>query len=135
MLYERGHNVVIPRLPYHGYRNRMTTAPAALTADDLKTCGLEGLAQARELVLPAAVAPATKHVTFVVNTSDGTVNNAAIDDLYRTWQSVPNGRFEMVRLKGLPISHDIIEPERAIDPVTTVYPRLLEVIGVAVSAS
>ena len=35
-LHERGHNVVVPRLPRHGYRNRLSSAIARLTADDLR---------------------------------------------------------------------------------------------------
>ena len=33
--YREGSNVLIPRLPYHGIRDRMTTAQARLTVDDL----------------------------------------------------------------------------------------------------
>ncbi|HEY4440365.1 MAG TPA: alpha/beta fold hydrolase [Candidatus Elarobacter sp.] len=40
----RGHAVVVPRMPYHGYRDRMTTEIAALTAEDLEAAALRGLA-------------------------------------------------------------------------------------------
>lgn len=35
MLFARGANVVIPRMPYHGLADRLTEAHAALTAEDL----------------------------------------------------------------------------------------------------
>jgi pimeloyl-ACP methyl ester carboxylesterase len=34
-LHARGHNVLVPRLPLHGFEDRMTTALAALTEEDL----------------------------------------------------------------------------------------------------
>ncbi len=34
-LYARGANVYVPRMPYQGYKDRMTTALAALTAEEL----------------------------------------------------------------------------------------------------
>lgn len=49
MLFECGHNVLIPCLPHHGRRDRMTTALARLTADELKTSALEALSGARNL--------------------------------------------------------------------------------------
>lgn len=221
MLFEHGHNVVIPRLPHHGYRDRMTKALAQLTKDELVACGLEGLDTARGLgadvtivgfstggtvaawlaqtqtlphvvlvapflgslwiprlitgaatrlvlwlpdvflwwdpikreglmpehgypryslhaaaqvialaqdVLHAAGPPATERVTLVVNASEATVSNAAIEDLYRLWRARMGGGIELVRLTGLPVSHDIIEPERKLNPVESVYPRLLELL-------
>jgi pimeloyl-ACP methyl ester carboxylesterase len=35
-LHAHGHNVVVPRLPRHGHANRLSTALAHLTADDLR---------------------------------------------------------------------------------------------------
>src|SRR5712691_9849886 len=34
LFFERGYNVVIPRLPYHGYRDRLTHAHSRLTVAD-----------------------------------------------------------------------------------------------------
>jgi pimeloyl-ACP methyl ester carboxylesterase len=48
-LYERGHNVFVPRLPRHGYRDRLTEATAALTADELREAASAGLEVASEL--------------------------------------------------------------------------------------
>ena len=39
-LHARGHAVIVPRLPYHGYRNRMTDAIAKLRADELEEAAL-----------------------------------------------------------------------------------------------
>ena len=44
LLHARGHAVVVPRLPLHGYRDRMTDAIAALRATDLQAAALEAVA-------------------------------------------------------------------------------------------
>ncbi len=36
-LHSHGHNVIVPRLPRHGHQDRLSTALAHLTADDLRT--------------------------------------------------------------------------------------------------
>lgn len=46
LAFERGWNVFIPRLPYHGLRDRMTDALAGLSEADLKTAASESLAAA-----------------------------------------------------------------------------------------
>ena len=78
-------------------------------------------------ILQATDGPASERVTIVVNASEATVSNSAIEELFQVWHGRRHG-VEMIRLGGLPISHDIIEPERAVDPVATVYPRLLTVL-------
>jgi alpha-beta hydrolase superfamily lysophospholipase len=40
----RGHAVIVPRMPFHGYRDRLTTALATLRADDLEASALRALA-------------------------------------------------------------------------------------------
>lgn len=222
MLFDRGHNVLIPRLPHHGYRDRMTTQLARLTRAELKQCALESVEAVRDLgdrvtvvgfstggtmaawlaqtqaisnvviVAPflgsiwlhhglsggvarlalrapnffpwwdpgkrealqpehgyprysthaaaevcllgqeilasaRAASPLGTRIVLVVNASEHTVNNAAIDELYRTWKRRRED-VTLVRLTGLPHSHDIIEPEkRRALPVDLVYPRLLEI--------
>jgi esterase/lipase len=42
-LHARGVNVVVPRMPLHGYRDRMTPAIAQLTAHDVVTAAAEAL--------------------------------------------------------------------------------------------
>jgi len=54
--FEMGYNVLIPRLPYHGYNDRMTTAPARLTAEQMTAWAGDALDTARGL---------GRHVTVV----------------------------------------------------------------------
>jgi len=46
LLHARGHAVVVPRMPLHGHRDRMTDALAALRATDLEAAALEAVATA-----------------------------------------------------------------------------------------
>jgi carboxylesterase len=39
MLFERGYNVLLPRLPHHGLANRLSADLARLTAEELVQCG------------------------------------------------------------------------------------------------
>lgn len=48
-LFERGHNVLVPRLPHHGHANRMSTALARLSADELYESVCEYVSIAAEL--------------------------------------------------------------------------------------
>ncbi len=48
-LYERGHNVVVPRLPRHGHANRLSTALERLRPEDLYGAVAEYVAIAQEL--------------------------------------------------------------------------------------
>ncbi|MBV8067791.1 MAG: alpha/beta hydrolase, partial [Candidatus Eremiobacteraeota bacterium] len=48
-LYERGHNVVVPRLPHHGHVDPLSTAMERLRAEELYEAATEYLAVAREL--------------------------------------------------------------------------------------
>jgi pimeloyl-ACP methyl ester carboxylesterase len=48
-LHERGFNVIVPRLPRHGHRDRLGNALAHLTADDLRGVARESVGIAREL--------------------------------------------------------------------------------------
>jgi acetyl esterase/lipase len=47
-LHERGHAVIVPRMPYHGYRDRMTEAIANLRAADLETAALRAITAAAQ---------------------------------------------------------------------------------------
>lgn len=42
-LFERGANVIVPRMPYHGYKDRLTKSIAALTAEDLLATASEAV--------------------------------------------------------------------------------------------
>jgi carboxylesterase len=48
-LYERGHNVFVPRLPRHGRANRLSEALATMNAAQLEACANESLEVARGL--------------------------------------------------------------------------------------
>lgn len=48
-LYDRGYNVLVPRLPRHGHADRLSNALAHLTASDLKAFAAESLAITRGL--------------------------------------------------------------------------------------
>jgi pimeloyl-ACP methyl ester carboxylesterase len=47
-LHERGHAVIVPRMPYHGYRDRMSEAIANLRAADLEMAALRAIAAAAQ---------------------------------------------------------------------------------------
>jgi carboxylesterase len=49
LLFRRGHNVLIPRLPFHGERDRLTNDPARLTAPALLRAANEAVDHARSL--------------------------------------------------------------------------------------
>ena len=48
-LFERGHNVIVPRLPHHGHANPLSTALERLRPDDLYDAVVDYVAIAREL--------------------------------------------------------------------------------------
>lgn len=48
-LHERGHNVIVPRLPRHGHEDRLSDALARLTMDDLRAIANETIELANEL--------------------------------------------------------------------------------------
>ena len=223
LLYERGSNVYIPRLPGHGFSDRLTTALEHLTAADLilfaersadyaATLGEQlvvvgfsvgGLLSAwigqflpieravsiapflgvawipnrlmprvaraallapnrflwwhpleRERFLPAhgyprfpthAVAhaaalagrllaaaiehaPAAREMQIVLNASETTVSNRAARRLALAWAGHRANLVSLQRLRGLPASHDIIEPLRSPELARRVYPALLELV-------
>jgi pimeloyl-ACP methyl ester carboxylesterase len=49
LLFERGHNVVIPRIPYHGEQDRLATDWARLTAGEMLDAGNQAVDLARSL--------------------------------------------------------------------------------------
>ena len=42
-LHARGHAVIVPRMPYHGYRDRMTDAIAKMSAAELESASLQAV--------------------------------------------------------------------------------------------
>ncbi len=55
-LHSRGHNVIVPRLPRHGHRDRLSEALAHLTAEDLRHSATETIGLAHELGREVVVA-------------------------------------------------------------------------------
>lgn len=223
-LAERGHNVLVPRFPRHGYRDRLTDALAGLTGDELRAFALDALEATRTLgdavtvagfsaggtlalwlaqrdafdravgiapflgaaafpkpVMDLAVAamlrlpnrfvwwdpvrrdrqlpehgypryathalgnlydvardvmqnanrvPRAHDVAVVLNRGEAAVNNAVIAATIRRWQAV-GASIERVELRGMPPSHDIIEPDRNPALAERVFPTILAAIDPA----
>lgn len=222
MLFSRGSNVLIPRLPRHGLANRLTTELEHLTAEELKAFARSSLVDAyrlgesvtvvgfsvggllaawigqnerverataiapflgvswipqalmgraarltlampnqfwwwnpiaRERMLPAhgyprfathAVAqaahlaaellataeahdPGARHLQIVLNASESTVSNPAARRLARAWAARRPDRIVLHRLRGLPLSHDIIEPMGS-TIAASLYPKLIDLV-------
>jgi hypothetical protein len=71
-------------------------------------------------------APSTRDILLVVNDREMAVNNRSAARLARVWQQRGGARIETHRLRGLPPSHDIIEPLRSPEIVRRIYPTLVE---------
>lgn len=222
-LYDRGHNVIVPRLPHHGHADRLSTALERLRPDELFEATARYVAVAAELgdrvtiagfslggLLAAwaaqnfdvdravAIAPffgvawipgfmmsglaelmlampnrfhwwnpvvrerqqpghgyprysthAVAHafriassvlhearrrppragkVVLVTNAREATVNNRAIRRLYRHWRTAHPDLIELIVLRGMPPSHDVVEPLRRGDLAERAYPFLLRAI-------
>jgi carboxylesterase len=222
-LYERGHNVLVPRLPRHGHANRLSTALEHLRPDDLYRAGTDYVEIARELgervtiagfslggLLAAWIAqhydvdrcvaiapffgiawipsflmtnvselllrvpnqfhwwnpvlreqqypehgyprysthavarafsvardllvqsrrgaPRAGRIVLVANARESTVNNRAIRRLYAQWSAFLPDATELLTLRGMPPSHDVIEPMRRSDLAERAYPFLLKAI-------
>jgi alpha-beta hydrolase superfamily lysophospholipase len=221
-LYERGHNVLVPRLPRHGHADRFSEAAARITGDELLAAAREILAVGRDLgdlvtvagfslggLLAAWIAqheavdravaiapffgvaglprrvmnaasdlvlrlpnsfqwwdpilrerqmpahgyprysthaiahayrvardllndaatesPQARTIVLVNNAHESAVNNRAIRRLEQRWR-LHGANVERIVLRGLPPSHDVIEPMRSPGLADRVYPQLLEAI-------
>jgi pimeloyl-ACP methyl ester carboxylesterase len=103
--------------PTHGYPRYATHAVARVWR-----LGLDVLERARRHP------PATHDVVLVSNASETTVNNRAIARLAGAWRAHADRRIMVHRLRGLPPSHDIVEPRRRRPLAASVYPALFEII-------
>jgi alpha-beta hydrolase superfamily lysophospholipase len=103
--------------PAHGYPRFAThaVAHAATLAADLFAEAERG-------------APRTRDARIVVNGSETTVNNAAARRLAALWSERQERSTAVHRLRGLPASHDIIEPLRTLDLTPRVYPELIALV-------
>ncbi len=72
--------------------------------------------------------PLAEHVVLIVNARETGVNNRAIRRLCSRWEAHRPGCVELRALKGLPLSHDIIEPLRRGQLAARVYPQILSAI-------
>jgi carboxylesterase len=102
--------------PAHGYPRVATHAVAhvyALVFDLLDTA--------------AHSAPATPEILFVLNASESTVHNRNVMRLARAWRR-SSASVDFHVLRGLPPSHDIIEPLRAPRLARRVTPTLVDLI-------
>jgi esterase/lipase len=222
-LYERGHNVIVPRLPRHGHADRLSTALARLRPDELYAAGANYVEVGRELgervtvagfslggllaawiaqhydvdrAVPIAPflgvawipglfmtgiaelllrtpnrfhwwdpvlrekqlpehgyprysthavahafriasrtlldarrsAPLAHRIVLVANAGESTVDNRAIERLYRHWHSFAPQAVELLVLEGLPRSHDVVEPLHYSELANRAYPFLLRAI-------
>jgi len=104
-------------MPAHGYP-RFPTHAIAVAAQ-----------LGQELMREAALrAPAAGDVQIVLNASEAAVSNSAGRELARSWARTTHQRIVLHQVKGLPASHDIIEPLRHPAIVRRVYPALVDLV-------
>lgn len=88
-----------------------------------------GIAIADRLRVDASArAHAAQHIDLVINRSESSVNNRTVIDLARRWRTHPESRVSLHHLRGLPRSHDVIEPERRGATASRVLPILRTLI-------
>ncbi len=104
--------------PEHGYPRFATHAVAQASA-----LAAEVLADA------AREAPQAEELAIVLNAGEMTVNNRAARLLAWRWTRYARQRTHLYRIRGLGLSHDIIEPLRSPDLVRRLYPPLLDLVA------
>jgi alpha-beta hydrolase superfamily lysophospholipase len=104
-------------MPDHGYPRFPTRVLA------------EALRLANALTAQARLSPpATRHITIVTNTSETSVNNAAAHALATAWRAHGTAQVELAHIRGLPPSHDVIEPLRPGTHARRAYRTLLPIL-------
>lgn len=105
------------QMPEHGYPRYAThaVAHAVRLAHDV-------LAEAEK------TPPRARHLQVILNANESTVNNPTARRLAAAWAKHRRGEVVLHHLKGLPASHDIIEPLRAPGIVDKVYPALIDLV-------
>jgi hypothetical protein len=89
-------------MPDHGYPRFATHAVA------------EALGLAQDVMAEAERrGPEAREVQIVLNSSESTVSNLEARRLAALWSARKENRIVLHRLRGLPPSHDIIEPLRS----------------------
>lgn len=105
------------QMPAHGYPRYSTHAVAR--AYEL----------ANALLADARLSPPrTRDIIAVTNDREAAVNNRAVRRLMAAWNASGAVGIREERLRGLRISHDIIEPERHPDLADRVLPQLLQIV-------
>jgi alpha-beta hydrolase superfamily lysophospholipase len=74
------------------------------------------------------IQPRAARLVIVTNAAEIAVNNYAIRQLYKSWRRQRPGAVELVRITGLPPSHDIVSPLRPWRLADRVEPNLLAAI-------
>jgi alpha-beta hydrolase superfamily lysophospholipase len=105
------------QMPDHGYPRFATHAVA------------EALSLAHEVMTEAERhGPSAREVQIVVNASESTVSNLEARRLAALWSARKENRIVLHRLRGLPPSHDIIEPLRSPAVARRVAAALLRLV-------
>jgi pimeloyl-ACP methyl ester carboxylesterase len=105
------------QLPAHGYPRFPTHAVA------------EALQLAHEVLAGAARdGPAARDVQIVLNASESAVSNVEVRRLAALWSARKGNRIVLHRLRGLPPSHDILEPLRSPLVAGRVIAALLDLV-------
>ena len=74
-------------------------------------------------------APRSARIVTIVNRSDPAVNNEVTEQILREWDGWHPGGAEYVELRGLPVNHDIVDPQNPLAKTKLVYPRLLQALA------
>jgi len=74
-------------------------------------------------------APRAGRIATVVNRSDPAVNNEVTEAIAHEWEGWLPGGVDVIELRGLPVNHDIVDPQNPLARTGLVYPRLLQALG------
>ena len=136
LLFERGHNVLIPLLPYHGEEDRLATEWGGLTADDMLESGNQAVDLARSLgqkVIVAGLSINGATVAWLAQNRDD-LHQAALLAPFLAPAGLPDWTLEPIErlLLRLPNMFFWWDPKKRedLDGPTYAYPRFpTRVIG------
>jgi hypothetical protein len=74
------------------------------------------------------IRPGAREIAIITNAREVAVNNYAIRRLYRRWQRHRPNDVTLEVISGLPLSHDIVSPERPWRLADRVHPMLVAAI-------
>ena len=78
-----------------------------------------------------AFPPAAERIATVVNRTDPAVHNQVTLEVVERWRAQRPKGVEFHELTGLPMNHDIIDPDNPLARTKVVYPKLIEMLGIA----